>query len=474
MPVTAQIPFVEYTATAGQTTFPYPFYVIDADDLYVYIDDDLQLTGYSTTGIGNQSGGSVVLDTPLAGGESVKLQRKVPQERETDYLNGGDLDAEVLDRDIDRVVMMVQDLAATIVDGAPLVINIDNTTTTDTLLSTYNTWNEAQKIDISHSAVTDAYGWISVIKRTSGSAWVLPIAGHGHAMNGGGGVIAGQYEAWTGDQAAAGTGSVKLVGLGSTVISQYSVNASELIGLDLTYSNRPVDKAAPFGGLGSNKYNLNSKAINVQSLARSANNEYCGWNRGVYFSSGSLDSSTSGKAIAVDMSALSYSNVDCIKFPDGTILNSATAGGGAVCFRGTVSTYSRVFSDVPLTIPLSAVTNKGGGTFSSNTYTIPVTGTYRLSLMVAVAPQGGSVTIILYPYIRRNGSTAVTDNLTSVVHDHTVSAGRDTSATVTGLLDFVAGDTVQGGIYAAFTGAGTVWLSSNPAAPCHFALELIG
>lgn len=67
------------------------------------------------------------------------------------------------------------------------------------------------------------------------------------------------------------------------------------------------------GGLGSNYYNKNAKAVVIESQERSATGEYCGWTRGIHFGEYSLDSETdaaySGSRaypIGIDFSAMHY------------------------------------------------------------------------------------------------------------------------------------------------------------------------
>ena len=56
-------PRVQYTASAGQTTFAYAFPIFANTDLKVYIGSTLKTltTHYTVTGAGTSSGGNVVL-----------------------------------------------------------------------------------------------------------------------------------------------------------------------------------------------------------------------------------------------------------------------------------------------------------------------------------------------------------------------------------------------------------------------------
>jgi hypothetical protein len=116
MPVSVQTPVISYTANGSATVFAYPFRILVASDLKVYKDGALQGSGFTVSGVGVEGGGSVTFTVPArpAAGVIVKLEREVPLNRVTDYVEGGALRAQVLDDDLDRVVMMVQDLDQTL------------------------------------------------------------------------------------------------------------------------------------------------------------------------------------------------------------------------------------------------------------------------------------------------------------------------------------------------------------------------
>ncbi|WP_088177978.1 phage tail fiber protein [Azonexus hydrophilus] len=111
MPVLQQTPVISYTANGSVTSFSFPFQVLDLDDLNVYI-DSAPTTNYSVDGIGEASGGVVNFELPPANGSVVRIARIVIPKRTTDYVEGGYVQAETLDADFDRLVMMVQYLDA--------------------------------------------------------------------------------------------------------------------------------------------------------------------------------------------------------------------------------------------------------------------------------------------------------------------------------------------------------------------------
>lgn len=118
MPVSQQIPKISYVGNGSTTTFPYTYRITSSADLKVYVDDILQTSGYSVSGVGDGGGGSVTFTVPPASNAKIILIRVIALERITDYTEGGALPASVLDDDFDRLVMMVQDIRA---DSASLI-----------------------------------------------------------------------------------------------------------------------------------------------------------------------------------------------------------------------------------------------------------------------------------------------------------------------------------------------------------------
>jgi hypothetical protein len=112
-------PRVQYTATASQTVFAYPYAIFVDGDLTVYhtlsgvtADDtaDLQTltTHYTVSGSGTTAGGNVTLVTGAAVGDIITIERDIAVERTTDYQSLGDLSATSFNDDLDKLVMMVQ------------------------------------------------------------------------------------------------------------------------------------------------------------------------------------------------------------------------------------------------------------------------------------------------------------------------------------------------------------------------------
>ncbi|MGF6435669.1 phage tail fiber protein [Kosakonia sp. 1610] len=108
MSVSSHQPYITYTANGATTVFPYDFYIITPNDLQISIDGVIVTTGYSVTGAGNQGGGNVTMLTPPAANSVVFIERVVPTSRLADYQDNGDLLADTVNKDFDRIWMAIQ------------------------------------------------------------------------------------------------------------------------------------------------------------------------------------------------------------------------------------------------------------------------------------------------------------------------------------------------------------------------------
>ncbi|HGL4177127.1 TPA: phage tail fiber protein [Citrobacter koseri] len=108
MSVPNQTPYIIYNANGLTTVFPFEFYIINAGDIQISINGTVVTSGYSVTGVGNIGGGDVTFLTPPASGNVVMLERVVPTYRLTDYQDNGDLLADTVNKDFDRLWMAIQ------------------------------------------------------------------------------------------------------------------------------------------------------------------------------------------------------------------------------------------------------------------------------------------------------------------------------------------------------------------------------
>ncbi|KTH84515.1 phage tail fiber protein [Enterobacter hormaechei] len=108
MSVPNQTPYIIYNANGLTTVFPFEFYIINSGDIQVTINGTVVTSGYSVTGVGNTGGGDVTFITPPTSGSVVMLERVVPTYRLTDYQDNGDLLADTVNKDFDRLWMAIQ------------------------------------------------------------------------------------------------------------------------------------------------------------------------------------------------------------------------------------------------------------------------------------------------------------------------------------------------------------------------------
>ena len=108
--INAVTPRVQYTGNGSTTTFPYTFAIFDEDNMEVYVNDTLQESGYTVTGVGEDNGGNVVFDTAPTDGDVVTLYRNVPIERVTDFQEGGAFRPKNINDEFDRQTAFCQQI----------------------------------------------------------------------------------------------------------------------------------------------------------------------------------------------------------------------------------------------------------------------------------------------------------------------------------------------------------------------------
>jgi hypothetical protein len=117
MTVAVQTPFNSYTANGVTTVFAFAFAVLQSSDLVVQTVDSAgnattKTLGadYTVSGVGAGSGGTVTFLSAPANGLTVKVFRSSLLARSTDYQNNGDLLAAILNVDLDRVWLALQEI----------------------------------------------------------------------------------------------------------------------------------------------------------------------------------------------------------------------------------------------------------------------------------------------------------------------------------------------------------------------------
>lgn len=108
-------PRVAYIAILGQTDFPFTFPVFQSADLKVAINEVQLDSGYSVIGgtetniQGLATDARVVLDTPSSADDRITIWRETAVLRTSDYSESGDLRANTLNTDLDRLTVYAQE-----------------------------------------------------------------------------------------------------------------------------------------------------------------------------------------------------------------------------------------------------------------------------------------------------------------------------------------------------------------------------
>ncbi len=111
-------PLARYVADGIQTQYLFPFPVFATEDLLVRLGGALQYGGFTVSGAGQTEGGAVDFSVPPPDGVIVILERRVPLERMTDFLEGGDFSARALNNELDFLIAAIQQVGR---DQAPML-----------------------------------------------------------------------------------------------------------------------------------------------------------------------------------------------------------------------------------------------------------------------------------------------------------------------------------------------------------------
>jgi hypothetical protein len=101
-------PIVRYLANGVQTVFAFPFPIFASEDLRVYLNGAQQISGFDIAGADETLGGTVTFDDAPNDDVVVTLERYLPLERMSDYLEGGDFSAASINTELDYMVAALQ------------------------------------------------------------------------------------------------------------------------------------------------------------------------------------------------------------------------------------------------------------------------------------------------------------------------------------------------------------------------------
>jgi hypothetical protein len=120
MTLTAATTRNDYTATSGQTVFPYTFTALSDTDIKVVKNGVILTLGgandYTVSGIGSY-GGNVTLNVGATTGDTLSVYLDMPIDRTTNYQNSGDFLAVDVNGDVNKSYIAMQQLATKLSQG---------------------------------------------------------------------------------------------------------------------------------------------------------------------------------------------------------------------------------------------------------------------------------------------------------------------------------------------------------------------
>lgn len=99
-----------YTGDDSTTAFAYESRIFAETDLNVYIDGELQASGYTVSGVDETGGGNVTFDEAPETDAQIVIVRQVPSEQGLDMQALGSFPAEENEKALDRLTILVQQL----------------------------------------------------------------------------------------------------------------------------------------------------------------------------------------------------------------------------------------------------------------------------------------------------------------------------------------------------------------------------
>ncbi len=106
--VSAATPRQQYLADGVERAYGFPFPLLDANDLLVWLNDQPSPLAYSVSGLNQSAGGSILFASPPQAGCRITLARRMAIKRETDFVEGGAFHARALNEELDRLTLLIQ------------------------------------------------------------------------------------------------------------------------------------------------------------------------------------------------------------------------------------------------------------------------------------------------------------------------------------------------------------------------------
>lgn len=112
MTVATQDTTYVHTGNGITTAFAYGCRILDPSDLLVTVNDAVVTTGFTVSGVGQQTGGTVTFAVAPANDIIIVIDRIVALRRDIDYQMTGDFMSSIVNIDFDRIWMALQQLRA--------------------------------------------------------------------------------------------------------------------------------------------------------------------------------------------------------------------------------------------------------------------------------------------------------------------------------------------------------------------------
>lgn len=112
VPIQNTVPRRQYTAAAGQTDFPFDFWIAAAEDLAVFVNGTIKSLGtdYTIATVQSPDGSTVTFTSPLQSGDVVTLVRAIELQRVTEFQEAGTFKASALNLELSRLMAISQEL----------------------------------------------------------------------------------------------------------------------------------------------------------------------------------------------------------------------------------------------------------------------------------------------------------------------------------------------------------------------------
>jgi hypothetical protein len=109
------LPRILYVGNGTQTAFTFPFPIFNAQDLVVRINNSIRTNGFTIEGAGRSQGGTVHFSLAPENLSAITLERRLPLQRISDFLEGGEFSANALNNELDYLAGSIQQIASDIV-----------------------------------------------------------------------------------------------------------------------------------------------------------------------------------------------------------------------------------------------------------------------------------------------------------------------------------------------------------------------